>query len=107
MPNRGNAWVQAADQLGLPLLTGISHTAARLLIYMSFLMPEPSLEKVAGKKWLDALCLVAYFVPIRAHTTHEVFASLMLVDGTLKYTPALLTRMVSESNVENVITRAF
>lgn len=83
-------WVATARAQRVPLLGAISHSAAKYRLIADQLgatswpqEPTPSRQELQRRSWLDALCFIAYLVPIRSHTIHEVLSALSLVDPLL------------------------
>eukprot|EP01040_Poterioochromonas_malhamensis_P008300 gene8300-8977_t len=111
---RDSRWVQQVKTLGLPLLTGVSHSGARLFLFNKFLMNSTiyvAQDASHGSSqgidvaWLNAIAITTYLVHIRAHTMHEVLAAIDLIHPSLHYQSHSLSRMIVEEDLEKVLSR--
>ena len=111
---RDSQWVQQVKTLGLPLLTGISHSGARLFLFNKFLMTSSifvaqtsntSASKGIDMAWLNAITITAYLVHIRAHTMHEVLTAIDLIHPSLHYQSHSLSRMIVEEDIVRILSR--
>jgi len=98
-------WVVEASSLGLPLVGALSHSAAKYRLIADMLSSEQSPSEVVGdgngcrplhRSWLDVLCFIAYLVPIRSHSFHEILAAVSMVDPNLSgYQPKHCKEMLN------------